>query len=122
MTGKPWARVLLAVLLLAGAALIALHWRDGDSASYTHDSVKPAASAEPYEWPRGDVNVNTADRDELLTLSGINGAQIDALLSDRETNGAFDFPEDLVYIKGIGEKTLAKIYDQLDYSWRVNGN
>jgi len=122
MTGKPWAGVLLALLMIAGTALVALHWQDSDTVTYMLYTVKPITGAEPYGWPHGKVNVNTADRDELLTLTGINRSQIDALLEDREKNGAFDFPEDLVYVKGIGEKTLEKIYDQLDFSWRETGN
>jgi competence ComEA-like helix-hairpin-helix protein len=122
MTGKPWAGVLLALLMIAGAALVALHWQDSDTVTYMRNTVKPVTSVEPYGWPDGNVNVNTADRDELLTLTGINRSQIDALLEDREKNGAFDFPEDLDYVKGIGEKTLEKIYDQLDFSWRETGN
>ncbi|MFH1880957.1 MAG: helix-hairpin-helix domain-containing protein, partial [Bacillota bacterium] len=88
--------------------------------TYYRGPVKPAASAAPYTWPGGAVNVNTADFSQLQTLEGINRAQIEALLEDRERNGAFDFPEDLIYVKGIGEKTLEKIFSQLDFSWQGN--
>ncbi|MBN1777213.1 MAG: helix-hairpin-helix domain-containing protein [Clostridiales bacterium] len=120
MTRRAWAGGCLALLMAAGGALIALHWQDNDTVTYVQASVKPVVSIEPFEWPGGSVNVNTADFEELDTLEGINRSQIQALLDDRESRGAYDFPEDLIYVKGIGEKTLNKIYDQLDFSWRVN--
>lgn len=120
MTRRAWAACFLVLLTAAGAVLVALHWHDKDTGTYTQDSIKPATSAEPYALPEGAVDVNTADFDELLTLTGINRSQIEALLQDREGNGTYDFPEDLIYVKGIGEKTLEKIYDQLDFSRRGN--
>ncbi len=120
MTRRAWAAAFLVLLTAACAALVALHWHDTDTVVYNRYAVKPAQSAQPYAWPDGDVNVNTADYDGLRTLEGINRSQIEALLKDREKNGAYDFPEDIIYVKGIGEKTLEKIFDQLDFSWNVN--
>jgi competence ComEA-like helix-hairpin-helix protein len=120
MTRRAWAACFLVLLAAAGAALVALHWHDKDTIAYYRDSIKPVASAQPYALPGGAVDVNTADFDTLLTLTGINRSQIEALLRDRAENGAYDFPEDLIYVKGIGEKTLEKIYGQLDFSRRGN--
>jgi len=122
MTRRAWARGLLVLLTAAGIALFALHWQGGDSVRYIRAGVKPVASVEPYTWPSGPVNVNTADADALQALEGMSKSQIEALLMDRAENGAFDYPEDLVYVKGIGEKTLAKVYDQLDFSGCEPGN
>ena len=118
MTRKAWAGGFLALLAIAGAAWIVLHWQGKETASYLLAEVKPVTSVAPYAWPSGSVNVNTAAYEELDTLSGMNSAQIQALLDDRAQYGPFDFPEDLIYVKGIGEKTLEKIYSQLDFSWR----
>jgi len=122
MTRKTWAGAFLALLAIAGGALLALHWQGDDTVTYIQATVKPVVSVEPYGWPCGDVNVNTAEFEELDTLEGINQSQIQALLDDRAMYGDFDFPEDLIYVKGIGEKTLEKIYDQLDFTWRASGN
>jgi competence ComEA-like helix-hairpin-helix protein len=122
MMRRTWAGGLLALLMIAGGALVAAHWQARETSEYLQEPVKPVQSAEPYSWPSGSVNVNTADFAELETLSGINRSQIQALLDDRELYGPFDFPEDLIYVKGIGDKTLQKIYDQLDFSWRADGN
>ena len=120
MTRRAWAVGFLALLCAAGIVLVAQHWQDKDTGTVTRSSVKLVASVGPYAWPEGAVNVNTADYDELLTLTGINRSQVEALLADRAANAAYGFPEDLIYVKGIGEKTLEKIYDQLDFTWRGN--
>lgn len=121
MTRKAWAGVFLALLTAAGVFWIALHWQV-ETVQYLSETLRPVTSVAPYAWPAGTVNVNTAGFDTLRTLDGISDSQIEALLKDRAKNGAFDYPEDLVSVKGIGEKTLSKIYDQLDYSGNVPEN
>ncbi len=119
MTRRAWAIALTALLILSAGVLLAMHWDHPETVQYLQGSQKPVVSVPPYTWPSGTVNVNTADEDALQSLNGINAGQIRALLADREINGPFDYPEDLIYVKGIGEKTLAKIYDQLDFTWRT---
>lgn len=122
MTRRAWAGGFLALLMAAGGALVAAHWQGGETVTYLRAPVKPLTSAMPVRYPSGDVNVNTAELEELETLAGITQSQIQALLQNRELYGPFDFPEDLISVKGIGEKTLEKIYGQLDFSWRADGN
>jgi competence protein ComEA len=55
------------------------------------------------------VNINTATREELMTLNGVGEATANAIVEERERNGAFASTEDLVRVPGIGEKKLAKI-------------
>ena len=55
------------------------------------------------------VNINTADANVLVTeLSGIGAAKAAAIVAYREANGPFKRLEDLVRVKGVGEKTLEK--------------
>jgi competence protein ComEA len=54
----------------------------------------------------GKVNINTATRDQLMTLSGIGASYADRIVEYREKNGPFQAPGDLLKVKGIGEKTL----------------
>ncbi len=122
MTRKAWAAGFLLLFIVACIALIAGHWEALETKQFVYATVKPQAATQPVEWPAGSVDVNTADASQLHAISGLNQTQIDALLVDRAENGAFDFPEDLIYVKGIGEKTLAKIWDQLDFSGRKIGN
>jgi competence protein ComEA len=54
----------------------------------------------------GKVNINTATREQLMTLSGIGESYADRIIEHREKNGPFQAPGDLLKVKGIGEKTL----------------
>lgn len=63
-----------------------------------------SAAGEP-----GLVNINTAGIDELDRLPGIGEATARAIVEDREANGPFSTPEDLMRVTGIGEKKYAKL-------------
>ena len=52
------------------------------------------------------VNINTADREELMTINGIGEATADKIIAYREENGEFESVDELIEIKGIGEKKL----------------
>ncbi|MBD5119200.1 MAG: ComEA family DNA-binding protein [Clostridiales bacterium] len=60
----------------------------------------------------GLVDVNTAGLDELMTLPGIGEVRAQAILDDREANGPYRYPENLIRVKGIGEGILSQILDQ----------
>ena len=53
------------------------------------------------ESSHGKVNINTADIEELQTLSGIGETRALAIISYRETNGAFERIEDIMNVSGI---------------------
>ena len=61
----------------------------------------------------GWVDVNQADGETLQQLPGIGPAIAEKILRERQENGPFFFPEDLLRVSGIGEKTLEKIRDFL---------
>lgn len=67
----------------------------------------------PAETRSGPVNLNTATRDELMTLSGIGEVKADAILTYRLENGAFQSVEELLEVSGIGEKTLENLRAQV---------
>jgi competence protein ComEA len=50
------------------------------------------------------VNLNTATLEELMTLDGIGQKVAERILSFRDKNGPFQNPEDLMMVKGVGEK------------------
>ena len=80
-------------------------------------SVKSSSKAEsvPPQPTQNNclININTASADELQPLSGIGQVKAHAIISYRETNGAFTNVDDIVNVKGIGEKTLEKIRDNI---------
>ncbi len=55
------------------------------------------------------VNINTADLETLTTLPGIGPKMAERISAYREANGPFKRVEDLLNVKGIGEKVLEKL-------------
>ena len=55
------------------------------------------------------VNINTAGLAELDALPGVGPATAQAIIDDREANGPFTAPEDLMRVSGIGEKKFEKL-------------
>lgn len=55
----------------------------------------------------GPVDLNTADAATLAReLKGIGPAKAEAIVAWREANGPFNSPEDIVLVRGIGERVL----------------
>lgn len=59
------------------------------------------------------VHLNTASKEELLSLKGIGEKKADAILAYRRENGKFTSIEQLLDVEGIGSKTLEKNRDRL---------
>ncbi|WP_461480843.1 ComEA family DNA-binding protein [Porticoccus sp.] len=69
---------------------------------YAAESEVPAAAMEAAA-----VNINTASAEELSAqLSGIGEKRALAIVAYREANGAFSTVEQLLEVKGVGEKVL----------------
>ncbi|MFR6392430.1 MAG: helix-hairpin-helix domain-containing protein [Roseburia sp.] len=71
------------------------------------------SAAEPED---GRINLNTASKEQLMTLSGIGESKAETIISYREKNGAFQTIEDLMNIPGIKNGVFEKIKDNI----RVN--
>ena len=62
----------------------------------------------------GMVNVNTANGEQLQTLPGIGQKYSLRIISEREKNGPYYYPEDLESVSGIGPQTLRKFRPMID--------
>lgn len=79
----------------------------------TRQETRAQQGTAPAQDRTGPVNLNTATREELMTLSGIGEVKADAILAYRAENGAFQSIEQLLEVSGIGEKTLEKLRAQV---------
>lgn len=59
------------------------------------------------------LNINTATKEELMTLDGIGAAYAERILKKREMLGGFKTLEQLKEVKGIGEKTFEGIKNDI---------
>lgn len=77
--------------------------------------LQPAAekSGNTSSPDSGKVNLNLADKSQLMTLAGVGEARADAIISYRETNGAFSSIEDIMKVSGIKEKLFEQIQDSI---------
>lgn len=76
------------------------------TASIAQSTAQPAPAqtvAKPV------INLNTATVDQLETLPGIGRKTAERILEYRTKNGGFKRIEDLMNVKGIGEKSFLKL-------------
>lgn len=59
------------------------------------------------------ININTATKDELMTLSGIGESKALDIISYREEHGGFNSIEEIMNINGIKEGVYNKIRDNI---------
>ncbi len=59
------------------------------------------------------ININTATKDELNTLSGIGESKAEAIIKYREESGLFKSIEDIKNVTGIGDALFAKIKENI---------
>ena len=59
------------------------------------------------------VNLNTANFSELDSLPGIGPVMAERILEFRKKNGIFKRAEDLMNVRGIGEKKFLKLRDYI---------
>lgn len=104
-------RRLAAVIIVAVAAMVLCFALRSTRATVL--SPLPYAPVATETDQDGRVNVNAAGLEELTTLPGIGEVRARAILDDREANGPFHYPEDLIRVKGIGEGVLGGILDQI---------
>jgi len=59
------------------------------------------------------VNINTAEKQELMTLPGIGESKANAIIAYREEKGSFASTEELMQITGIKEGVYSKICEKI---------
>lgn len=83
---------------------------------YTKDEaqqIELEVNADSEESVAIKVNINTADKDRLMTLPGIGESKAEAIIAYRTEQGAFQKVEDIMNIAGIKEAVFSKIKDKI---------
>ena len=86
-------RIVATGLALAMAALVSL----GTATA----AGKPA--------PTAKVNINTASVEQLTTLPGVGPKLAARIVEHRQKSGSFRSTQELMNVKGVGERNFAKI-------------
>lgn len=82
---------------------------DEAGAKMTGESGAPGSDG----WEDGLVDINTATKQELITLPGIGESRAESIISYREKNGGFSRIEDIMEVEGIKEGMFKKMKDRI---------
>jgi competence protein ComEA len=78
-------------------------------------SAQSKASGQPSAKPpvTGTININTASATELQRLPGIGAKTAGRVIEYRQKNGPFKKVEELMNVRGVGEKNFLKLKTQI---------
>lgn len=68
-----------------------------------------AAEKQPQASPDTPVDLNKATTEALVSVPGIGKVMAERIVAWREEHGPFRRVEDLMKVKGVGEKTFEKL-------------
>ena len=89
--------------MLAAVAALAL--------AFTVSAAPTLAAGKPA--PAGKVNVNTASAEQLTAVPGIGPKLAARIVEYRQKSGAFKSIQELMNVKGVGEKSFQKLQPHL---------
>ena len=99
-------RQLLIAVILAISAAFVVATPAGAFPGQTQAAVAKAAPAQV-------VNINTAPADQLENLPGVGAKTAARIIEYRQKNGGFKKIEELMNVRGIGEKLFLRMKGQL---------
>jgi comEA protein len=82
--------------------------------------VSPLVSAQGTAKAGDKVNINTASLEELQKLPRIGPQIAQRILDYRKENGSFKRVEDILKVRGVGEKMFEQLKDQITVGEAAN--
>lgn len=120
-----YRRMIFLVTLVVLSACVGIFLEHTEKQSYVLN-IKTDASADKkqilyYEaddtlktdLQNGKININTASKEELMTLEGIGEKRAEYIIEYRRTNGRFEVIEDIMKIGGIGREIFNGLKDYI---------
>lgn len=89
--------------------------KDKLNKSHKADKLKKKAKKQTLKY--SSVNINSASAEEImLSLKGVGKKKAKAIVDYRKKNGKFTTIDDLMKVKGIGKKLIAKNKKRVRFS------
>jgi comEA protein len=96
-------RILFAFVILVAMAAA------GPSTVWAQAPKSAAVAAKARATAANPVNLNSASAAQLQTLPGVGASTAQRIVEHRQKNGGFKKIEELMNVKGIGEKSFLKL-------------
>lgn len=101
----------LASLVADGMKVTVLTQKEAETAPEDIGIVLP--SVQEQSSPSGKVNINTAGKEELMSLRGIGESRAEDIIAYREKHGLFQKIEDIMKVSGIKDAAFEKIKENI---------
>src|SRR5262245_333452 len=98
----------VATLLVLGVAGLVIAGPVAADAAKTTPATRTAKTA-----PATKINLNSASAEQLSTVPGLGPKLAERIVEHRQKEGAFRSVQELMNVKGVGEKNLARIQGYL---------
>jgi competence protein ComEA len=100
-----FALVILVATLISGAST---SWAQAQAARGAQPA-RTGSSSKARATAANPVNLNSASAAQLQTLPGVGASAAQRIVEYRQKNGNFKKIEELMNVKGIGEKSFLKL-------------
>ena len=98
--------IFCSIPLLLKGRIQQIDYKTGDNAFWRLISLQPEK--------HGEICINTADAEELTRIPGVGETISSMIIAERDMNGPYFYPEDLIAVRGIGPVSVSKIRDLID--------